>query len=301
MGFVTIRRAAMCAVLVCLTVLNAAHAAAKNSNRYQRGLAPTADLLDAPLGEWPVAEAVLKRDDGKDFGGGTVYYPLDETKHKYAVIAVVPGYTGYQSSLAWVGPKLASHGFVVIVIDTFTTGDQPDSRAKQAEAALQQVLQLSASKSSPVFGKADKHRLAIMGHSMGGGAALIAAREHPKLLKAALAFTPWSTDRKFDTVSVPTMLIGCERDAIAPNNVHSNPIYDSLPGSLHKAHVELKGQSHFCPQLPGNYPLMGRYTIAWMKRFLDDDVRYTPFICGAEHQSIADGDKLSAHRNSCPF
>jgi predicted dienelactone hydrolase len=301
MAFVTISRAAICAALVCLAFFPAAQAA--KGNPHQRGAAPTAAMLDAPLGELPVADAVLKRADAIGFGGGTLYYPVvndPKSKAKFAAIAVVPGYTGYQSSLAWLGPKLASHGFVVIVIDTFTTGDQPDARAKQATAALQQVLKLSASKRSPVFGKVDKSRMAVMGHSMGGGAALIAARDNPQL-KAALAYTVWSTDRKFDTMSVPTMLIACERDVIAPNGVHGNPIYDSMPNETHKAYVEIKGQTHFCPQLPGNYPLMGRYTIAWMKRFLDNDARYATFICGAEHQSIVSGDKFSAHRSTCSF
>jgi pimeloyl-ACP methyl ester carboxylesterase len=296
MGFVTTGRAVFgVLVLMCAATLQAN---AKASNAHQRGAAPTAAMLEAPLGELLVAEAVVTRDQAHGFGGGTIYYPA--TPGQYAAIVVVPGYTGYQSSLAWLGPKLASHGFVVMVIDTFTTGDPPDHRAKQASAALQQVKELNANKRSPMYKKVDTKRLAIMGHSMGGGAALIAARENPQL-KAALAYTVWSTDRKFDTMSVPTMLIACERDVIAPNGVHGNPIYDSLPGGMHKAYVEIKGQTHFCPQLPGNYPLMGRYTIAWMKRFLDDDARYSPFICGAEHQAIASGDKFSAHRSSCPF
>jgi pimeloyl-ACP methyl ester carboxylesterase len=294
MGFVTNRRAVFGAlVLMCATTFEVDAKAA-----YQRGAPPTAATLEAPLGEWPVAEAVVPREHAQGFGGGTIYYPA--TPGQYAAIAVVPGYTGYQSSLAWLGPKLASHGFVVIIIDTFTTADQPDHRAKQASAALQQVKELNANTRSPVYRKVDTKRLAMMGHSMGGGAALIAARENTNL-KAVLAYTAWSADRKFDTMSVPTMLIACERDAIAPNGVHGNPIYDSLPGEVHKAYVELKGQSHFCPQLPGNYPLMGRYTIAWMKRFLDDDARYSPFICGAEHQAIVSGDKFSAHRSNCPF
>jgi hypothetical protein len=296
MVFVTHRRAVFGAlVLMCAATLQAN---AKVSSGHQRGVAPTAAMLDAPLGELLVAEAVVPREQAQGFGGGTIYYPV--TPGQYAVIAVVPGYTGYQSSLGWVGPKLASHGFVVIVIDTFTTADQPDHRAKQASAALQQLKELNANKRSPMYRKADTKRMAVMGHSMGGGAALIVARENPQL-KAALAYTAWSADRKFDTMSVPTMLIACERDVIAPNGVHGNPIYDSMPGGVHKAYVEIKGQTHFCPQLPGNYPLMGRYTIAWMKRFLDDDARYSPFICGAEHQAMTSADKFSAQRSTCPF
>jgi hypothetical protein len=68
------------------------------------------------------------------FGGGTIYYP--STSGSYGGIAVSPGYTASSSSLAWYGRRLASHGFVVIVIDTNSRYDQPNSRGTQLLAAL---------------------------------------------------------------------------------------------------------------------------------------------------------------------
>jgi alpha-beta hydrolase superfamily lysophospholipase len=264
---------------------------------HQNGPEPTAAMLEAPLGPFDVAEATVKRIDANGFGGGTIYYPA--ARGTYATIAIAPGFTGYQSSLAWLGPKLASHGFVAIIIDTFTTSDQPAPRAQQLIAALRQVSELSASRRSPLHGKVDKRRLGVMGHSMGGGGALIAARDLPEL-KASIPLMPWNPDKNIAT-EVPTLIIACERDTIAQNSAHSIPFYDALPNTLSKAYLELKGQSHFCPQLPPNYPLMGRYAIAWMKRFLDNDVRYAAFLCGDAHQVVASSDKFSAHRSTCPF
>ena len=61
------------------------------------------------------------------FGGGTSTTRPDRDG-TFGAIAISPGYTAYQSSIAWLGPRLASQGFVVFTIDTITTLDQPASR-----------------------------------------------------------------------------------------------------------------------------------------------------------------------------
>ena len=38
-----------------------------------------------------------------------------------------------------------------------------------------------------------------------------------------------------------------------------------------------------------------------MKRFVDDDVRYSPFLCGAPHEADLRGDAVSAYRENCPY
>jgi len=263
----------------------------------RQNTAPTVEQLEAPLGALPVAAAVVSRQQALGYGGGSVYYPV--TDGRFAAIVVAPGFTGYQSSLAWLGPRLASHGFVVMVIDTSTTADMPDQRAKQLISALQQLSKLNGDKRSPLFGKADMRRVGVMGHSMGGGGAIIASRDNSNL-KASLALTPWSMEKQFST-AVPTLIVACQRDVIAPNASYSVPLYNALPDGTHKAYVELKDQTHFCPQSPVNHPLMGRYAIAWMKRFLDDDTRYSSFLCDAGQPVAASDERISTARNNCPF
>ena len=43
----------------------------------------------------------------------------------FGAVAISPGFTAYWSSISWLGPRIASHGFVVIGIETNTTLDQP--------------------------------------------------------------------------------------------------------------------------------------------------------------------------------
>lgn len=49
--------------------------------------------------------------------------------------------------------------------------------------------------------RVDSTRLAVAGHSMGGGGALIAAQNNPTL-KAALPLTPWNLSSSFTQVRV---------------------------------------------------------------------------------------------------
>jgi dienelactone hydrolase len=267
--------------------------------QYQKGPDPTTSALER-TGPFATRTTTVSRlSTGGAFGGGTIYYPT--TAGSYGAIAVSPGFTAYQSSISWIGTRLASHGFVVITIDTNTTSDQPDSRGRQLKAALDRVVSLSRSSSSPIYNKVDSSRLAVSGHSMGGGGTLAAARDNPSL-KAAVPLAPWHTTKSFSRLSVPTLIIGGQIDVIAGVSLHSIPFYNSLPGSTKKAYMELSGADHFFPQYPSNYPLVGKYMISWMKRFVDGDPRYSPFLCGSQHQGdLGLFSSISSYRENCPY
>ena len=182
---------------------------------------------------------------------------------------------------------MASHGFVVMTINTNSTFDQPPSRATQLMAALRY---LTNSSNSTVRSRVDANRLGVAGHSMGGGGSLMAARDNPSL-KAAVPMTPWSSTKSFSTVRVPTIMFGAENDSVAPVSSHSIPFYTSLPASLDKAYAELNNASHFAPNST-NTPI-GRYSVAWVKRFMDND-RATSHSCAARRT------RRSRHRRCSP-
>jgi dienelactone hydrolase len=269
------------------------------SAQYQKGPDPTVSALER-TGSFATRTVTISRTSASGFGGGTVYYPT--ASGSYGAIAISPGFTAYQSSISWMGTRLASHGFVVITIDTNTTSDQPDSRGRQLKAALDRVVALSRTSSSPLYNKVDSTRLAVAGHSMGGGGSLAAARDNPSY-KAAVPIAPWHSTKSWSRVTVPTLIIGGESDAIASVRSHSIPFYTSLPSSTKKAYMELNGEGHFFPQSSSNYPLVGRYMISWFKRFVDGDSRYSPYLCGAPHQADLGGifGDISDYRENCPY
>ncbi|GAB2497525.1 lipase [Promicromonospora xylanilytica] len=264
-------------------------ASAADDNPYERGPDPTVSSIEARRGSFDVAERSVSRWAVTGFGGGTIYYPTTTAAGTFGAVAVAPGYTASQSTMAWLGPRLASQGFVVFTIDTNTTSDQPSSRGDQLLRALDYLTTRSA-----VSDRIDADRLAVMGHSMGGGGALEAAKDEPSL-QAAIPLTPWNTDKTWPEVSTPTLVVGAENDSIASVRRHAEPFYESLPGSADKAYLELRGASHFAPNTDNT--TIARYSISWLKRFVDDDLRYDQFLCPAPSSSIA----ISEYRSTCPY
>jgi predicted dienelactone hydrolase len=276
--------AAVLAVGGALAVPAGAQAA---DNPYERGPAPTDALLEASRGPFATTSYSVSALSVTGFGGGVVYYPTSTSEGTFGAIAISPGYTATWSSLSWLGPRIASHGFVVIGIETNTLLDQPDSRGRQLLAALDYLVQRSS-----VRGRIDASRLAVAGHSMGGGGTLEAAAARPSL-QAAVPLAPWNLDKTWSEVTVPTLIVGGESDTIAPVASHSVPFYTSIPASSEKAYLELNGASHFFPQSV-NTPT-AKQMVAWLKRFVDNDTRYEQFLCPGPS-----GLAIEEYRNTCP-
>jgi predicted dienelactone hydrolase len=277
--------AATAVTLVAGTGVNSAQAA---DNPYERGPAPTLSALQASRGPYAVSQTSVSSLSVTGFGGGEIYYPTSTSDGTFGAIAISPGFTAYWSSISWLGPRLASHGFVVIGIETNTTADQPASRGRQLLAALDYLTQRSS-----VRTRIDASRLAVGGHSMGGGGSLEAASSRPSL-QAAVPLAPWNTDKSWSELRVPTLIIGGESDSIAAVSSHSIPFYNSIPASAEKAYLELNNASHFFPQST-NTPTAVQ-SVAWLKRFVDNDTRYDQFICpGPSSSSISD------YRSTCPL
>ena len=168
-------------------------------NPYQRGPDPTQASVAANRGTFATAQVSVG--GGNGFGSGVIYYPTDTSQGTFGALAVVPGYSAlWAAEGAWMGPWLASFGFVIIGIETTTRTDAMVSRGEQALAALDYLTQRSS-----VRDRVDATRAAVMGHSLGGGGALYAALQRPSL-KAAIGLAPASPS-DMSNLRVPTMLI----------------------------------------------------------------------------------------------
>ncbi|RLP88473.1 alpha/beta hydrolase [Micromonospora sp. BL4] len=281
-------RLAMAAALVAGGLLAGPSGAAQAAeNPYERGPAPTTAILEASRGPFATSSQNVSSLSVSGFGGGVIYYPTSTSEGTFGAIAISPGFTAAWSSISWLGPRLASHGFVVIGIETNSRLDQPDSRGRQLLAALDYLVERSS-----VRTRIDGSRLAVAGHSMGGGGSLEAASARPSL-QAAVPLAPWNTDKSWSELRVPTLIIGGESDTVAPVSSHSEPFYNSIPASAEKAYLELNGASHFFPQSV-NTPT-ARQMVAWLKRFVDNDTRYEPFLCPGPS-----GLQIEEYRNTCP-
>ncbi|WP_405714389.1 alpha/beta hydrolase [Streptomyces xanthophaeus] len=257
-------------------------------NPYERGPAPTVASIEASRGSYSVGQTSVSSLSVSGFGGGTIYYPTSTADGTFGAIAVSPGFTADQSSIAWLGPRLASQGFVVFTIDTNTRYDQPASRGGQLLAALDYLTGRSSVRS-----RIDSTRLGVMGHSMGGGGALEAAKARPSL-QAAIPLTGWNTDKSWSEVRTPTLVVGADGDTVAPVATHSEPFYTSLPSTLDKAYLELNGATHFTPNTSDT--TIAKYSLSWLKRFIDNDTRYEQFLCPLPRPSLT----IEEYRGTCP-
>ncbi|MCY1141317.1 alpha/beta hydrolase [Actinoplanes sp. Pm04-4] len=281
-------RTGLAAVFAALTFVAASPAApALAANPYERGPAPTTSSIEASRGSFAIAQTTVARSSVSGFGGGTIYYPTSTAEGTFGAIAISPGFTASQSSVSWLGPRLASQGFVIITIDTLSTLDQPASRGTQLLAALDYLTRTSG-----VRTRIDATRLGVMGHSMGGGGSLSASVSRPAL-QAAIPLTPWHGTKSWSSDRVPTLIIGAENDTVAPVSSHSEPFYTSLPSTIEKAYLELNNASHSAPT--STNVTVAKYSISWLKRFIDNDTRYDQFLCPAPS-----GSAIQEYRDTCP-
>ena len=136
------------------------------------------------------------------------------------------------------GPWLASHGFVVIGIETNSRNDFDTARGTQLLAALDYLTQ-----QSPVRDRVDPNRLAVAGHSMGGGGALSAAIRRPSL-KAAVGIAPYSPSSNLANDRVPTMVFAGQADTVVTPS-YATGLYNSLPATTESAYLEVAGADHW--------------------------------------------------------
>lgn len=259
---------------------------------FQRGPDPSVSMLEARNGPFSVRTSNVSRFTS-GFGGGTIHYPTGTTGTMGAIV-VIPGFVSAESSIDWWGPKLASHGFVVMTIDTNSGFDQPPSRARQINAALDYLIDQNNARGSAISGMIDPNRLGVVGWSMGGGGSLRVAAEGR--LSAVIPLAPWDTTN-FRRVNTPALIFACGSDTIAPVRSHASPFYNQIPASTPKAFIEINRGSHYCANGGGSSDaVLSRLGVSWMKLHMDKDERYEQFICGPNHASDRN---ISEYRGNC--
>jgi hypothetical protein len=257
-------------------------------NPYARGPAPTSTTLNG-RGSFAVSQADVSGGGFTGFNNATVYYPNDTSQGTFAAIAVSPGFLTPKLLMAWAGPKIASHGFVVAVMETNGLFDFPGQRADQMQALLRY---LTTSSPTAIRSRIDPTRLGALGHSMGGGGALeVGDRNNNPRVKAVVGLEPWDIG-SFIGMDVPSMIVGASNDIIASPGSHAEPFYNSIIAA-EKQYVELSGQDHLVGITDNQ--IQSRVSIAWFKRYLDNDTRYNQFLCPP-----ISGFGVAETRNTCP-
>ena len=259
---------------------------------FERGPQPTNASLEAAAGPYAITTAKVASPDG--YGSATVIYPTSTQDGRFGLIVLAPGFISPPGFYTWLANRIASHGFVVISMGTKTLFDAPEARGEELVAALKQVAALADAGSVPYAAVTDTSRQALMGHSAGGGGTLTAARDNTNpAIKTALPMNPASNASDFSAIKVPTLILACEKDAIAPNKTYSAKYYPTLSASIDRAYLEVAAADHLCPTSLAKASVqntVGKTVISWLKRYVDEDRRYAPFITGASSPAYSKVD-----------
>ena len=205
------------------------------------------------------------------------------------------GYTSYKENMVGWAEHLATRGFVGV---SFTSRDPNtiDSATDGADmaAVTTWLLQRAADNASPLFGRIDTTRVAVGGHSAGGAAATVAAKQ---IAPQALVL--------IDTMDSPEA-IAAAKDVTAPTvatfapangcneNGDNQTTFKTVAGprfgvfvsdSSHcdgEDPIDVQGCGSFCgaPTVAHHASFL-RYTTAFLEAYLLCDASAYPYVNGA--------------------
>jgi predicted dienelactone hydrolase len=98
----------------------------------------------------------------------------------------------------------------------------------------------------PLEGRIDVDAIAVAGHSMGGGAAILAAAAGPAFASVVTLAAAETRPSAIDAAArshVPSLVIAGELDAIAPVDTNQRPMFEALQGAPARLEV-IPGASH---------------------------------------------------------
>jgi pimeloyl-ACP methyl ester carboxylesterase len=232
-----------------------------------------------------------------------VYYPADSSganvplsscgSSKYPVLCFGHGYLMSWDSYAFLRDVLVKNGYIIAF--TKTSGELFPSHYDMAKDIVYILKKISeyGNDTGSIFFKRVLHMNCAMGHSMGGGAALLAASYDSTITALAVlspAETRPSAIKASALIRIPSLIISGENDCITRPEAHQIPIFEELH-STSKILLTIKGASH-CQMADKSFPcnlaeltcgqkptvtreeqqrIIVRYLIPWLNRYLKGD------------------------------
>lgn len=217
-----------------------------------------------------------------------VWHP-DPVEGPYPAVVLAHGFVMGPNDYEGLANALASLGYVVIALGT-EMGFAADHAAYGLDLAF--VAQTVADNATGgALDGAFNGRIALSGHSMGGGACWLAAAANPPV-DAFLVFAPAETSPSAiaagTSITAPAMVISGTGDAITPPATQHQPLHDAAVNSACRAFVSLIDGGHCGFADPGSLCDIGELgfqglspaaqldatidvSVAWLNAFLQDD------------------------------
>lgn len=193
-----------------------------------------------------------------------IYYPANSAGDNVAVAAGQEAkfpilVFGHGFVMTWdayenIWLNLVPQGFIVAFPKT--EGSFSPSHlefGKDLAFLIEAITALDSTNSSLFFGRVDSMNC-VMGHSMGGGSAFLAATLSPKIKSIATlaaAETSTSAIQAASSISIPALLIAGANDCVTPPANHQLPMYQNLLSAC-KTYISITGGSH-CQMAESNF------------------------------------------------
>ncbi|MCS7477376.1 alpha/beta hydrolase family protein [Umezawaea endophytica] len=214
---------------------------------------------------------------------------------RFPAIAFGHGFLQATSKYTGTTGHLASWGFLVIVPST-QGGLSPNhgAFADDLNAALGWLVAQDSTAGSRFRDHVVTAALGVSGHSMGGGASVLAASRNPAVkavsTMAAAETTP-SAKAAAATIAAPAQFLAGSQDAIAPPADHQRPIYTAkrapkqlrtVTGGFHCGFMDSSGL--FCDSgsttRAAQLAATKRITTAWFRHYLAGDPAAVDHVWG---------------------
>ncbi len=255
-----------------------------------------------------------------------VYYPADVAGNnvplttantdKFPVISFGHGFVMTWDAYQNIWDAVVPEGFIIAFPKT-ETGFAPShiDFGKDLAFVISELNVLGQNASSLFYNRIDSMNCA-MGHSMGGGAAFLAAQfsqEVKTLATLSPAETNPSAIQAAAGLSIPSLIFAGGNDCVTPPPTNQTPMYDSLQSSC-KSIVSIKGGSH-CQMAENNslcnfgeatctplatitraeqHSVISRYLLPWLKYELKSDC-----LSGSQFDSMITNDTSIVFQKTC--
>jgi len=232
-----------------------------------------------------------------------IYYPADVAGDNVAFAAGISGKVpsiafGHGFVMAWsayqnIWEAVVPAGYIIAFPKTEGSfSPSHDAFGKDLSFVLSQIAILGNTPTSVLYNKVDT-MTCVMGHSMGGGAAHLAAAADGSI-KAIATLAPAETTPSAitaaATITAHTLVIAGQNDCVTPPATNQIPMYDATPATC-KHYISINGGSHClmaetntactfgeasCTPAPtidrtAQHTIIKRYLIPWLNNRLKND------------------------------
>lgn len=185
-----------------------------------------------------------------------IYYPADSTgdnipfttttSNKFPMLSFGHGFVMTWDAYENIRTAVVPEGYIIAFPKT--EGSFSPSHiefGKDLGFVITEMNRLGLDNTSLFYNRVDSMNC-VMGHSMGGGSAFLAAQLDPSI-KTLATFAPAETNpsaiQAATQITIPSLIFAGENDCVTPPAVHQIPMYDSLNSNC-KSLINILGGSH---------------------------------------------------------